>query len=148
MHGRRLAIRVRGNELPLTQLRTRYLRQTVARAKFAMRSELRFVMHPEDEEALVRELLLDPSIRFVNGPRETMLSAATPRLLGVFTARKARARAFDSDLQRHRTLFRAATSRCVIGAAFVTLFVRSLHDPIAAARPKLAPGCAVSVATV
>jgi hypothetical protein len=34
-----------------------------------MRSELRFVMHPEDEAALMNELLRDPAVLLVDGPR-------------------------------------------------------------------------------
>jgi hypothetical protein len=34
-----------------------------------MRSELRFVMHPEDENSLLRALLTDPSVLLIDGPR-------------------------------------------------------------------------------
>jgi len=35
----------------------------------AMRSTLRFVMHPEDEQSVVAELFRDPSVVLVDGPR-------------------------------------------------------------------------------
>jgi hypothetical protein len=46
-----------------------------------MRSQLRFVMHPDDEEPLAQELLHDPFIRFVNGPRWPTQEPLTSREL-------------------------------------------------------------------
>lgn len=44
-----------------------------------MRSQLRFVMHPQDEAALVAELLRDPAVRLVNGPRWPSAEPPTTR---------------------------------------------------------------------
>ena len=44
-----------------------------------MRSQVRFAMHPDDESSLVRELLRDPSIVFVDGPRWNSAQPPTSR---------------------------------------------------------------------
>lgn len=44
-----------------------------------MKSQLRFVMHPEDEAALVAELLRDPAVLLVNGPRWPSAEPPTTR---------------------------------------------------------------------
>jgi hypothetical protein len=44
-----------------------------------VRSQLRFVMHPDDEAALVTELLRDPAVLFVDGPRWKAATPATTR---------------------------------------------------------------------
>lgn len=41
-----------------------------------MKSSIRFVMHPDDEAALISELIRDPAVLLVNGPR--WKSAAPP----------------------------------------------------------------------
>ena len=43
-----------------------------------MRSQLRFVMHPYDEAALMTELLRDPAVLLIDGPR--WKSATPPQL--------------------------------------------------------------------
>ena len=49
-----------------------------------MRSQLRFVMHPDDEAALVAELLRDPAIVLVDGPRwKTAVPPTTRKLSAV-----------------------------------------------------------------
>jgi hypothetical protein len=44
-----------------------------------MRSQLRFVLHPDDESALVAELLRDPAVLFVDGPRWKTATPPTTR---------------------------------------------------------------------
>jgi hypothetical protein len=46
-----------------------------------MRAELRFVMHPDDETVVANELLNDPSIRLVDGPRWTLSHPESSRAL-------------------------------------------------------------------
>ncbi|RWM74577.1 hypothetical protein [Mesorhizobium sp.] len=51
----------------------------LARLGRTMRSQLRFIMHTDDEAALVTELLRDPAILFVDGPRWKTVTPPTTR---------------------------------------------------------------------
>jgi hypothetical protein len=46
-----------------------------------VRSQLRFVMHPDDESALVAELLRDPAVLLIDGPRWKTATPPTTRNL-------------------------------------------------------------------
>jgi hypothetical protein len=46
-----------------------------------MRSSVRFVMHPDDEASIVLELLSDPSLQFIDGPRWKTAVPSTSRNL-------------------------------------------------------------------
>jgi hypothetical protein len=49
-----------------------------------MGSQVEFVMHPDDEAAFVAEILRDPDVAFVNGPRWPQATPATARSLDGF----------------------------------------------------------------
>ena len=44
-----------------------------------MKSQVRFVMHPDDEYVLVAELLRDPAVLLVDGPRWKVAVPPTTR---------------------------------------------------------------------